>query len=154
MKLIRTAHLSKVQKEQICDLWNFEYPIELRYKHKADFDSYLESLTGKSYILLLNEKEQVLGWYVDFYREQKRWFAMLLDSNYQGKGWGRKILILAKEKENSLNAWVIDHNRSEKSNGEMYRSPLGFYLKNGFKLVPDIRLELHNISAVQVNWIK
>ena len=61
---------------------------------------------------------------------------------------------MAKEKENSLNAWVIDHNRDLKANGDAYRSPLEFYLKNGFKLLSDIRLELTNISAVQVNWIK
>ena len=154
MKLIRTTHLSNVNKKQIFDLWNIEYPIGLQYSQIADFESYLGSLMGKCHILLLNEKKHVIGWYVHFYREQERWFAMILDTNYQGKGWGSAILKLAKEKENSLNAWVIDHNRDVRASGEIYRSPLDFYLKNGFNLVPDIRLELPNISAVQVNWSK
>lgn len=154
MKFIYPSHLSMVQKEQIFDLWNKEYPFGVRYRNLSDFEVYLESLIEKSHILLLNEKEQVVGWYVDFYREQERWFAMILDENYQGKGWGKAILELAKEKENNLNAWVIDHKRDKKANGQSYKSPLGFYLKIGFRLMADTRLEHHNISAVKISWTK
>ena len=83
--------MSKVQKEQILDLWNIEYPMGLLHRHMNDFDAYLEGLMEKSYILLLNEQEHVIGCYIDFNREQDRWFAMILDANYQGKGWAGRF---------------------------------------------------------------
>ena len=36
--------------------------------------------------------------------------------------------------------------------GKPYRSPLDFYIKNGFKVLPEIRLELPSISAVKIKW--
>jgi hypothetical protein len=65
-----------------------------------------------------------------------------------------KILNLAKEKETELNAWVIDHNNDIKKNGNKYKTPLEFYLKNGFEKLTENRLELEKISAVKIKWTK
>ncbi|MCB0473527.1 MAG: hypothetical protein KDC56_10755, partial [Flavobacteriaceae bacterium] len=59
-----------------------------------------------------------------------------------------------KEKETELNGWVIDHDNDYKINGELYKSPLNFYLKNGFQKSSDRRLELEKISAVKIKWKK
>lgn len=64
------------------------------------------------------------------------------------------MLNLAKTKELVLNAWVIDHDTDRKKTGEVYKSPLNFYLKQGFKKLPDQRLELDKISAVKIKWVK
>lgn len=70
----------------------------------------------------------------------------------QGDGYGTRLLNLAKEKEPVLNGWVIDRNEGVKYNGKPYRSPLEFYLKNGFQTIPGIRLELATLSAVKIQW--
>ena len=71
-----------------------------------------------------------------------------------GKGFGTQLLNLGKEKESVLNGWVIDHDKDKKRNGENYISPLNFYLKNGFEVFPDNRLELEKLSAVKIRWKK
>jgi len=154
LKFISTSNLSRSQKEQIYHLWNAEYPQDISYHTLIDFDRYLNSLVEKSHVLLLDEMGQIVGWYVDFIRENEKWFAMVLNVNFQGDGWGREFLKLAKEKENNLNAWVIDHDKGIKLNGKPYKSPVDFYLNNGFHFMSGTRLELHNISAVKMNWSK
>ena len=88
----------------------------------------------------------------DFVRDNQKWFAIILDSKIQGKGIGTKILNLAKEKENELNGWVIDHDSDKRRNGKSYKSPLNFYLRNGFEKLSKTRLESDKISAVKIRW--
>jgi len=154
MEFIKTFELSKSQKLDILELWNNEYPKKLGHNNTAEFDKYLDTLSEKSYILLLDTSQKVIGWYVDFKRDDEKWFAVILDSKQQGKGYGTKLLNMAKEKEIVLNGWVIDHNNDKKRNGEIYKSPLNFYLKNGFELINNQRLELDKISAVKITWTK
>ena len=84
----------------------------------------------------------MLAWYVNFIRNRKKWFVILLNSNIQGKGYGTQLINLAKKEESELNGWVIEHDNDLKQNGEKYKSPLGFYLKNGFEVISEDRLEL------------
>lgn len=154
MEFIKRSSLSVSEKLEVFELWNNEYPEKLSYKEKGEFDTYLKALTEQSHILLVDINKKIKGWYFDFKRENEKWFAIILDSEIQGKGLGTKILELAKEKENELNGWVIDHNRDKKRNGELYNSPLNFYLKNGFEKLVINRLELKNISAVKIKWRK
>lgn len=152
MEFIKTTELSKVWKTEILELWNKEYPKKLNYKSLQDFGNYLEILTDQSHILMIDENQHIKGWYFDFIREEEKWFAILLDSKIQAQGFGTQLLNLAKEGASVLNAWVIDHDNYKKQNGEFYKSPLGFYLKNGFEKHPGIRLELDKLSAVKIKW--
>ncbi len=154
MNFLRTKELSKTWKTEILELWNNEYPKKLNYISLMDFENYLENLTDQSHILMLNESKKIEGWYFDFIRERKKWFAIILDSKIHGQGFGTEILNLAKEKESELNGWVIDHNNDKKQNGEFYKSPLDFYLRNGFEKLSDKRLELDQLSAVKIKWNK
>ena len=154
MEFIKLTELSKMQKKEILNLWNNEYPEKLNYETLSEFEKYLENLTEQSHIIVINENQKIEGWYFDFIRENEKWFAIILNSNYHGKGFGTKILNLAKEKESQLNGWVIDKNNDRKKNGELYKSPLDFYLKNGFKKLVKNRLELEKISAVKIKWTK
>ena len=152
MEFIKCLSLSESEKLEIIDLWNNEYPEKLSYKSNEEFDKYLKNLVEQSHILLIDLNRKIRGWYFDFKRENEKWFAIILDSKIQGKGFGTKMLELAKLKENELNGWVIDHNRDKKKNGEFYNSPLDFYLKNGFIKITTDRLELDKISAVKIKW--
>jgi len=153
IKMTATA-LSENHRKEILILWNNEYPEKLNYLNPADFESYLKNLQDQNHILMIDEKGKVRGWYFDFIRENEKWFVIILDSKFQGKGYGKSIVNLAQEKETELNAWVIDHNKDKKKNGEAYVSPLNFYLKNGFIVLAKNRLELENISAVKIKWTK
>jgi GNAT superfamily N-acetyltransferase len=146
--------LSKSQKQEICDLWNNEYPEKLNYRNLADFENYLKNLSKQSHIIMVDKDQNIKGWYFDFIRENEKWFAIILDSKFQGKGLGKKMLNLVKEKESELNGWVIDHSNDKKQNGEIYESPLSFYLKNGFEILVKNRLEHEKISAVKIKWKK
>ena len=152
MELIRTNKLSENWKLQILQLWNNEYPEKLNYKSVGAFEAYLENLVAPFHILLVDTDKNLKGWYFDFIREDEKWFAIIIDSSLQGDGYGTRLLNLAKEKEPVLNGWVIDRNEGVKYNGKPYRSPLEFYLKNGFQTIPEIRLELATLSAVKIQW--
>jgi len=154
MKTLKTSILSLQQKKTIYVLWNNEYPINLTYSSFEEFENYLQNLNNQNHLLLIDENETVKAWYFDFIRENEKWFVMILDSEIQKKGVGTYLLNEAKKSKTELNGWVIDHNNYKKTNGKFYKSPIQFYLKNNFKLVPEIRLALPNISAIKIKWVK
>jgi hypothetical protein len=153
MKITTTNHLNLEQKRQILQLWNNEYPEKLAYKNLEGFENYLEKLHNVNHFLL-TDNEEIHGWAITFMRDSEIWFAIILSGNIHGEGWGTKILNELKRNKTELNGWVIDHNNDKKINGEFYKSPLEFYLKNEFKVLSDIRLELEIMSAVKIKWTK
>lgn len=154
MKTLKTSILSLQQKKTIYVLWNNEYPINLTYSSFEEFENYLQNLNNQNHLLLIDENETVKAWYFDFIRENEKWYVMILDSEIQKKGVGTYLLNEAKKSTTELNGWVIEHNNYKKTNGNIYKSPIQFYLKNNFKLVPEIRLALPNISAIKIKWVK
>ena len=152
MKFTETKTLNEHQKLDIIELWNKEYPEALSQKGLVEFDEYLHTLSNKNHILLLDENGTVKGWLIYFKRDNEQCFAMLVDSSLQGQGWGSRFLNLAKERNTELNGWVIDNDREPKQNGETYKSPIGFYLKNRFEVRTDIQLKKKNINGIKVTW--
>jgi hypothetical protein len=152
MNFEETRILSQQQKLQIIELWNNEYPKELSLSDLTDFDQYLETLSDRHYILLIDEDENVKGWLIYFVRDGERCFTMLLDSSLHGLGWGSKFLNVAKKRNTELNGWVIDNDEELKQNGENYKSPIGFYIKNGFDIRTDIQKKKKNINGIRVIW--
>lgn len=150
----KTNQLSEDQKLQIYKLWNNEFTAKISYKDISEFEAYLDKLVDQHHVLVLDEYEKVLGWFFDFIRDEERWFAIIIDSSLHGKGVGSKILDLAKSSNKELNAWVNDNNTDLKRNGEIYVSPLQFYIKNGFEVLTDIRIETDILSAVKIKWSK
>ncbi|MEO7977870.1 hypothetical protein [Flavobacterium sp.] len=57
-----------------------------------------------------------------------------------------------KKNKKSLNGWVIDHENDIKQNKEFYKSPLLFYVKNGFVICEEKRIENEKMSGVKINW--
>lgn len=153
MNISATSELTASQQEAILAIWNEEYPMEINYPDVAAFNAYLDGLTDKQHLLLTDNEGAITGWAFSFVRDGEQWFAILLGSKAQGKGYGAQLLNELKKKNTILNGWTIDHNKGIKKNGTAYRSPIEFYLKNGFSVVPEVRLETEKISAVKVRWI-
>ena len=147
-----TASLTEASKLRIVELWNGAYPARLAYSSLQDFEEYLAGLADAQHTLLTDEVGRIVGWYVDFVRSGERWFAIIVDAEWQGKGVGDRLLTQAKQQHTCLNGWVIDHDNDRRLDGLPYRSPLAFYLKHGFAVLPDERLELAHISAVKIRW--
>jgi len=148
----KTKDLDLKEKKQIFDLWNKEYPRNLEYENFQQFEDYLKELKDQNHILVLDKNERIIGWYFDFIREDERWFAAILKSEFHGHKIGTALIELAKKDRSRLNGWVITSNEYLKSNGTAYRSPLGFYLKNGFIIHEEMRLETDKISAIKISW--
>jgi GNAT superfamily N-acetyltransferase len=152
VKFTETKTLIERQKLEIIELWNSEYPKELNLPSLTEFDQYLGTLSDKNHIMIFDENEVVKGWLIYFVRDNEQCFAMLFHSSLHGQGLGSKLLSLAKKRNSVLNGWVIDNNSEPKQNGTNYISPIGFYLKNGFEIRPDIQLKKKNINGIKVIW--
>lgn len=152
MKLIEITSLNSDQKTSVLNLWNEEYPAQLSFKSVNEFNVYLSNLSYQKHYLLYNSTSETIGWGFEFVREQEKWFAIIVKGVCHGSGHGTRILDKLKDNNSVLNGWVIDHNRDLKLDGKNYPSPLEFYLKNHFKIISQVRLELEKISAVKIIW--
>ncbi len=152
MKITKTENLSEVQKQSIIRLWNAEYPAQIQHSGIDSFDDYLSMKGNLEHYLLTDTDENIKGWLATFMRDGEKWFALLVDSSEQKKGYGTQLLNEVKEFENEINGWAIDQNKDVKANGETYLSPIGFYLKNDFEILNDVRLETETVSAVKIKW--
>lgn len=154
MYVFKTVELTVEQKEIVFNLWNNEYPENLGFNTINDLDLYLSTLSQLNYYFLKSDPGKIEGWAMVFGREDENWFAITIDSSAQGLGKGTFLLNKLKEDREVLNGWVIDHDKDRRKDGEVYHSPLSFYLKNGFKVFPEIRLEIPILSAVKISWQK
>lgn len=154
MRFKECSSITDTEKQQLYELWNNEYPKQLSYNNISELDNYLNDLESHEHTILLDQESRIKGWCFKFDRDNARWFAIIIDRSLFGKGFGSKLLHHAKQNENELNGWVIDSHEEETINGYKYRSPLNFYLKNGFHILENNRFEKDKISAVQVQWKK
>lgn len=152
MEITKSASLSRQQKLDIVELWNQEYPEALSLSGLDAFEDYLQNLSDQHHLIVSDEAGTVMGWLIYFIRDDERCFAMLLNASLQGKGWGSKLLNLAKAYNSALNGWVIDNDTEPKQNGENYKSPIAFYRKNGFEILSNIQWKKNNINGIKVRW--
>lgn len=154
MKLVELPYLSDSQKHEVWTLWNQEYPASLYMDSATDFEMYLQLLENPKHFVWLNPEERIIAWAYSFQRDRERWFALILHRDYHGLKMGTRILNRLKAEESYLCGWVIDHASAIRKDGTPYISPLGFYIKNGFEIIQEIRLETKAISAVKIIWRK
>jgi GNAT superfamily N-acetyltransferase len=152
MRIIQTENLSEEQKEVLRELWNEEYPARLHLKTIEDFESYLNGISNTKHYLLFDDFDKIIGWTFTFLRDGEDWFAIILNSKIQGKGNGSLLINEIKKEKTSLNGWVIDQENEVKQNNELYKSPMPFYIKNGFTILTETRIENEKMSAVKINW--
>jgi hypothetical protein len=154
MLLIKNNNPTPLQKERIFQLWNTAYPSAITYVFMAQLNSYLNNLLDPEHYFLINDENEIAAWALTFSRDNEKWFAIIISEDYQEKGLGTFLLNQIKWNETILNGWVIDSNKYFKSDGTPYVSPLSFYIKNNFKVLRDIRLEIPQMSAVKIRWHK
>ena len=150
MEITQTTILSDVQSDQINSLWNAEYPLKL----KDRFPILLEGTTWHNHFLIEDSNHVVIAWAVMFEHSNQIRFSIIVSKEHQAKGLGKLLLNHLKDTHDEFYGWVIDHNNDLKSDGENYISPLPFYLKQGFEIIPNQRLESEMIQAVLVGWNK
>lgn len=152
MNLIETAAPGLQYRKILMELWNNEYPVSLTYKTTEQFDNYLSGLQDPQHFLMTDEQGSLQAWAFTFTREEEKWFAIILREHLHGKGIGRQLIQQLQSREHTLNGWVIDRGAPIKNNGQPYRYPIGFYLKCGFEILSEVRLELPHFSAVKIRW--
>lgn len=152
MNIIEQNELSNTQKMRIIEMWNAEYPASLAHSGISSFDDYLNKLGEKKHFLLFDDAGKIAAWAMIFERDGAKWFAIIVDGKTQGKGFGVKVLDALKSAEKRLFGWVIDTDNYKKANGEIYRSPLGFYEKIGFIIHENERIIKQEISGVKIEW--
>jgi len=150
MKVIKTKSLSHKQSFQINQLWNDEYPIKL----KDRFPILLDGVENYDHYIIEDHEHNVIAWAVDFEKEDEIRFSIIVDSKHKGKGFGSLLVDKLKSENDLFFGWVIDHNNDLKSNGENYLTPIPFYLKHGFNIIHDERIESEMIKAVKIIWSK
>ncbi|HEY1046134.1 MAG TPA: GNAT family N-acetyltransferase [Bacteroidia bacterium] len=148
MKVICTRTLSSSQFEQINAMWNHEYPLKL----KDRFPLLLEGVDRYEHYLIEDADQNVLAWAVDFEKDEQIRFSIIVSEAHKGRGLGRMLLDRLKENNKEFYGWVIDHNHDVKANGEQYLSPMSFYLKHGFEILTDKRIDSEMIKAVLIKW--
>jgi len=150
MNFVRSSVLTAEQKLAASLLWNQEYPHQVMMENLTDFDNYLGQLTDTEHFLYMSD--ELLGWAFKFMRDGERWFTIILDSSIHHQGIGTLLMEQLKANERELNGWVIDHDHYKKTDAEPYRSPLQFYLKNGFTVLEGIRLKTIKLQGVKIRW--
>jgi GNAT superfamily N-acetyltransferase len=151
MKIITQTHLTTEQKRIALKIWNSEYPVKLQMRGIDEFDVFLNPLIDTKYYLLI-DADSIAGWAATFSAGPVRSFFIMLNSAYHGKGYGTILLTELKKEGPQLFAWAIDHNNDVKPDGRPYPSPINFYLKNGFTVNNELRLENEQLSAVNILW--
>ncbi|WP_299456121.1 GNAT family N-acetyltransferase [uncultured Microscilla sp.] len=152
MQYLITKALNDTQKEQVRTIWNRVYPAQIGHSNILSFEKYLAPLHNATHWLVQTKQAIIKGWFITFDRHNDRWFAMLLNDDIQGQGIGSGLLQHAQAQNKVLNGWVIDHHHYVRKDGQTYISPIEFYIKNGFQVLTDQRLETEQLSLVKVRW--
>jgi GNAT superfamily N-acetyltransferase len=147
-----TLALTTEEKLAIFHLWNSEYPIQLAYKDVSEIEGYLEGLPNQRHYFAIDPADAIVGWAFVFDRDNERWFAIIVKSHFHKKGIGSQLLGRLKEDEKTLSGWVTDHSSYVLKSGAPYISPIDFYVKNGFVVCKETRLEIDVLSAVKIQW--
>ncbi len=145
--------LNTTQKKALRILWNNEYPEIIKHDTLKDFEGYINSLKNVNHTIV-TKNNLIIGWYADFIRNDERWFLMILDTKFQGKGIGREVLEKAKKKYSLLNGWVVISNTYLKTNNQPYQSPIKFYKKLGFTIIENITLNSTSIKAIKIQFTR
>lgn len=148
MIIYRSTQLNDQQKAQIHRLWNEEYPINLNGR----FSILLNETNNHRHFHIQNKENEIIAWSVLFENDGQERFSIIVSSKSKGLGYGKLLLDEMKKAVPEFNGWVIDHENDLLISGEKYRSPIDFYIKNGFEVLHEERLETPIISCVKVKW--
>jgi len=145
MKITPTTALSLVQTAQIAALWDAEFPHTLQHK----FYALLESARAWQHFIV-EADGQVLAWGGIFTQNNDTRFSLLVATQDQGKGLGKQLIAQMRQYAGELEGWVVDQADVRKQDGSLYPSPLTFYQKLGFEVLPAQRFDTEQLRSVRV----
>jgi predicted GNAT family N-acyltransferase len=148
MQLINTAILSDNQIQKIDVLWNQAYPKNLINR----FAILLTDASNYRHFIIENDAREIVAWAVLFDKENETRFSIIVGEASKGMGLGGQLMDALKQACPCFYGWVIDHDNDLKNDGTNYPSPLTFYLKHGFEVLSEQRLDTPIIKAVKVKW--
>jgi GNAT superfamily N-acetyltransferase len=146
MEIIKTKNLTEHQFNQINSLWNQEYPARL----KDRFAILFEGACDYDHYIIEDNSGNVLAWAANFEKDNEVRFSIIVDNKQQGRGLGTLLVNRLKEELNDIYGWVVDRDDDKKVDGQNYRSPLLFYVKNGFEILSDQRIDNELLNAVKI----
>ena len=141
-------------KHQILELIMAEYPPHVSFNTVESFDRYLQNLSNQRHYLLYDYKNHVRGWGVTFNADDELWFSMVLDHRIQNFGFGTNLLNFIKEHEPQLSGWVVNFFSDLKFNNNVFRSPLEFYMNQGFVISDETKFINNFTEVVKIKWCK
>ena len=150
MKIIKTRTPSDEQLEKLRQLWNTEFPAVIAHPDRASLEAYLAKLKDIKFFFVTDDDANILGWYMDFFRDGERWFVLVISREAQNKRFGSTLLKMGLEEQEELNGWVVGSSTYEKADGSIYMSPLPFYIKQGVRVFPDITFEAKGIKSIKI----
>lgn len=145
MEILKVKSLTTTQFDQINEMWNQEFPINLMDR----FGMLLQNVENYNHYMI-EEGNEVLAWAADFEKDGETRFSILVKDNYQGKGFGKLLVNRLKRDLGEFYGWVIDHDGYLKQNGKTYLTPITFYQKTGFEVLRDVRSDSALIKAVKI----
>lgn len=145
MKISTTPSLSASQIAQIAAIWNAEFPITLQDK----FYALLNNANAWQHFLV-EDNAQVLAWGGIFAQKADTRFSLLVAARAQGKGLGKQLIAQMRQHAGELEGWVVDQHDALKLDGSRYTSPLPFYQKLGFEVLPHQRFDTEELRSVRV----
>lgn len=143
------AELDANEFESIFSLWNSEYPTEFTFADASGFEEFLAGVSKRRHFVARIDGI-FAGWLISFDRAGERWFSIIINRRFQGRGIGVALLDAAFEIDDELNGWVVPDNSLTRIDGEPYKSPLGFYLKYGFNVVEGETFAKYDIETVKI----
>lgn len=137
MIINKTKILTDKQREQINALRDDKYPSKL----KDRFPIHLDGADWYNQYIIEDLNNNTIAWTVDFEKKSQIRFSIIVASIHKGKGLGRMLIEKLRTENEEFYGWVIDHNNDFKLNGEYYKTPMPFYLKHGFEILNDKRID-------------
>lgn len=145
--------LNEADRNNIFELWNTLYPSQVTFSTYQDFESFLEASKKQLNVVHRNDQGILSGWLMVFERDNKRNFVMLISENHQAKGVGRLLVDEMKKREDQVQGWIVTDSTYVRSDGRLYKSPLGFYKKLGFSITND-QWTKKDLRSTKIIWSK
>ncbi len=144
--------LAKADWDRVLELWNSNFPIEVHVPSIDALQKVIEVEHCKHYTIR-NLALEIEAWMAVFDRYETRWFSILVAPEAQDKGLGKALIRHAQSVEPILEGWVVQSDKHTRADGLLYKSPLDFYYKLGFRLNPNRFSPDGKLDVVCVKWV-
>lgn len=135
MEIRRNTSLTDIEIEELLVIQNKRLPDNL-YTEFDEFKRRLSNYRDPEYITLHDEDDTILGFVIlrSIGVDNHRYGILIVDDVAAGNTYGKQIIDAAKESNDNLYGWVYDGDHRKTKDGSKYKSPLTYYITQGFKI--------------------